>query len=365
MVLKYLESARLGRDHTTGVSALAFSSDGLFLASAAVDGKACIWNTSDSRLLHVFSSAVPILSLTWATPGEDTVICGLQDGTVVSLVITPVDLIVTGFWAHSYPVECLTVKCGFLASGAHKEVKIWKQVDSEWDQEIELQTPPKTSFNRHLPLIVTSVHWMPADPHEKSHLIVTYLNHGVHIFDGANWEQIRSIPIPGQIADASISSDAKLIAISNVTSGFDVYSVQSGQAICSLGHTIGEHRKIPVLFVHDGFALVGGNMQGNVHLWDVQSGRKLHSLLHHKDDQVLALAAHYDPVKDTFLIATGILCGSSESSTIVWKAEDLGRDNILLSGQPVERKPTPWVPIMLAGLALSIATVVAIIPSDI
>ena len=81
-------------------------------------------------------------------------------------------------------------------------------------------------------------------------------------------------------ADASISRDAKHIAISNVISGFDVYSIDSGQDVCSFGHTVGEHRKIPVLFIHDGRALVGGNVQGDVHLWDVQSGRKLHSLLH-------------------------------------------------------------------------------------
>lgn len=90
MVLRYLESLRMGRGHTSGVSALAFSPRGTYLASVALDGKVCVWNPSDGGLLHVFHSAVPILSLTWTAPSEDTVICGLQDGTVVSLVITEV-----------------------------------------------------------------------------------------------------------------------------------------------------------------------------------------------------------------------------------------------------------------------------------
>lgn len=32
-----------------------------------------------------------------------------------------------GFWAHKYPVERLAVSGTQLASGAHKEVKIWSQ----------------------------------------------------------------------------------------------------------------------------------------------------------------------------------------------------------------------------------------------
>ncbi|KAI0655862.1 WD40-repeat-containing domain protein [Cubamyces menziesii] len=328
MVLRYLEAMRLTRGHSSGVSALAFSPGGTYLASAGLDGKACIWNPSDGRLLHVFSNAVPILTLTWDSPGEDTVICGLQDGTIVSLAIDEDHLSVTGFWAHSYPVECLATSNGLLASGAHEEVRVWKRMDAAWVKESELQGPPKTSVNRLLQVVVTSLHWLPADSQDHALLVVTYLNHGysntrtnVGVSDAltASLTDTQSIS-----ADASISRDAKHIAISNVISGFDVYSIDSGQDVCSFGHTVGEHRKIPVLFIHDGRALVGGNVQGDVHLWDVQSGRKLHSLLHQNDDQILALAAHYDPALDTFLIATGVLAGSSESIIHVWETEELG-----------------------------------------
>lgn len=107
------------------------------------------------------------------------------------------ELLVKGFWAHSYPVECLGEMDGLLASGALEEVRIWKRVGTgapwyiaprvtidhnpvlEWAQEAELQLPPRTSYNRLLPVVVTSVHWVRADSGEDAHLMVTYLNHGV------------------------------------------------------------------------------------------------------------------------------------------------------------------------------------------
>ncbi|KAJ8457605.1 hypothetical protein ONZ51_g11427 [Trametes cubensis] len=236
-------------------------------------------------------------------------------------MITQSDLQVIGFWAHSYPVECLSTTHGLLASGAHEEVRIWGQRSKEWYQDTELPLPSKTSYNRSLDVIVTSLHWIVQST-GKVQLVVTYLNHGVHIFDAMNWEHIRSVPIPGQIADSSVSADGKLIAISNVISGFDVYSLESDTALSAFGHTVTEYRKIPVLFIHNAAVLVGGNLQGDVHLWDVSSGRKLHSLIHAKGDQIFALAGFYDVEHDIFLIATGILRGSSGASVILWKAEE-------------------------------------------
>lgn len=116
------------------------------------------------------------------------------------------------------------------------------------------------------------------------------------LFDARTWEPVRSIPIHGPMyvdtdaldwsllivysADASLSDDGTLLAVSNVVAGFDVYSAETGEIVCSLGHTVEELRKVPVLFIHDAAALLGGNPRGDVHLWDMHSGQKLYSLLH-------------------------------------------------------------------------------------
>lgn len=37
-------------------------------------------------------------------------------------------LYATGLWAHKYPLECITIDGQRVATGAHKEIKIW-----DWD----------------------------------------------------------------------------------------------------------------------------------------------------------------------------------------------------------------------------------------
>lgn len=90
MVLRYVEASRFGSGPCVGITAVAFSTHGKFLAAAALDGKLRIWSVETGQLLYVFSSTVPMLSLTWAGTDEDTVLCGLQDGTISCLFATPV-----------------------------------------------------------------------------------------------------------------------------------------------------------------------------------------------------------------------------------------------------------------------------------
>ncbi|OJT15386.1 hypothetical protein TRAPUB_8053 [Trametes pubescens] len=180
MVMRYVQMARLTR--TAGVTTVAFSSAGSLLASGALDGRVCIWRVRDYFLLHMFSSNVPILSLVWAGDKEDTVICGLQDGTIVLLTITEVrpgqgDLIVTGFWAHGFPIECLAHSDGLFATGAQEEIRVWRAYSADWAHEADIPPPPKMSFNRLLQVLVTSLHWVDADGNPA--LMVAYMNHGV------------------------------------------------------------------------------------------------------------------------------------------------------------------------------------------
>ncbi|CDO75811.1 hypothetical protein BN946_scf184951.g9 [Trametes cinnabarina] len=182
---------------------------------------------------------------------------------------------------------------------------------------------------------VTSLHIIP---HSEPLLVVTYMNHGMHLFDALTWEHRRSIPITGQIGDASLSPDCQTIAVSNIISGFDVYSMDTEMAICSFGHSVklDNLRRTPVLLIHDGLALLGGNAQGDVHIWDVGSRRKLHSLIHRRGEVILALAAHYYEASDVFVIATGILEGDSRHGIVIWQAQELSHPHISVA------RPSLW-----------------------
>lgn len=88
------------------------------------------------------------------------------------------------------------------------------------------------------------------------------------VFYGADRPISRS-----RSASASVSEDGTRIAISNLRTGFDVYLLESGELLHSFVHDMGEHLPTPVLFIHDGQAIVGGTTVGKVGMWDLACGK--------------------------------------------------------------------------------------------
>ncbi|KAI0371020.1 WD40 repeat-like protein [Pilatotrama ljubarskyi] len=292
MPLRYEELGRLTRGHTGGVAAVAFSYRGTYIVTAGVqDCTVYVWRVADQKLLHTYTSSSAILSLAWYAESEDTFLCGTHGGSIASISLRPHDLNLGGFWAHRFPIEHLKVRGKWLASGATQEVAIWQLKHDTWVHVVDLPEPPHSSLNDNREVLVTGIHWTKSGTH-PSLLLVTFMFHGISIFDGNTWSAVRHIPLQGPIAYASISPDGTTIAISNMVSGFDLYDLTSQAALRSFTHPVTTLRAVPVLFVHGGHALLGGSTVGKVHLWDVHNG-----LLH----QTLPLGCklRYGPVAQT------------------------------------------------------------------
>ncbi|CDO72145.1 hypothetical protein BN946_scf184962.g88 [Trametes cinnabarina] len=325
MALRYEELGRLNRGHVGGVSAVAFSYLGNYIVTAGVgDCMAYVWRAADQKLLSTVKSSSAVLAIDWLPQREDAFVTGTQGGIISTVFIGP-NLRTAGFWAHKYPIEHLTCRASYLASGAKAEVVIWRRQNAIWQHVTDLRSPPSSSLNEDSELLVTSVHWTKSDRH-PSLLLVSYMFHGVSLFDTADWSVVRNIPLPGAIARSSISPDGSIIAISNMVSGFDLYSLTSQAPVKSFTQPVEELRAVPVIFVHGGHALLGGSTTGTVHLWNVHNGRVHQKFSLGHRNSVMAISANYNPAADRFLIAAGITNGPTDSAPVViWVARNIGR----------------------------------------
>ncbi|PIL35037.1 hypothetical protein GSI_02824 [Ganoderma sinense ZZ0214-1] len=246
-------------------------------------------------------------------------------------------IIVNGFWAHKYPVECVAIADRYIATGAHRELTVWEwNTTSRFFHRVQdLQEPPTGSHNQHQEVLVTSLRWTPASPTTSSMLMVSYMYHGIHLFETQTWGRVRTIPLQHQIASTSLSPDGEYLAISNLDKGFDVYEMATEVLHRSFEHDVGEPYPTPVRFIHGGSVIVGGSTIGKVELWHLRLG-KMPSLLIPKGAKVLCLADWYsaadEPGAYQFFLATGVMNENTLSYCIIWKTEELGTDRAATPG---------------------------------
>ncbi|RPD78147.1 WD40 repeat-like protein [Lentinus tigrinus ALCF2SS1-7] len=247
MVLHYQELYKMSNGHVRGITKVVFSPDGTYLASSGLDGHICIWNVESGELGYVDLS--------------------LADGHITWMSFSGDTITIAGIFAQSHPVECLAPNDSRLASGAGLRLSIWRWNSStvRYIKEREVDGPPKNSHNEVKEVIVSSIHWIPS----QQCLVATYLNHGIVIYDHSTWLRICTFPLNGLIASASVLDDGTLIAVLNVDHGFDVYSLASGDPVCTVEHTIRQKVPTPAIWIHGGFALLGGTTSGWLTVWDI------------------------------------------------------------------------------------------------
>ena len=77
-------------DHEDAITAVAFSPQGLLLATGSLDGRLCVWNVQEGRLLYRHLGEHEISAIAWLPACEDELLFGTKRGNIVRLIITPV-----------------------------------------------------------------------------------------------------------------------------------------------------------------------------------------------------------------------------------------------------------------------------------
>ncbi|KAH7919173.1 WD40 repeat-like protein [Leucogyrophana mollusca] len=281
MPLHYRSRRRMYGEHTDTITCLTFSPRGTLLAAGGLDGKVTVWSSKTSRLLFVVECKAGVVSVAAVPPSEVSFLVGLTNGAVVSVKVVQEELCATVYEAHTYPVECLAVCGELVATGAHDEVHIWRFTDHEdrWTPVSRVDDPPMIGASVSAEVLVCSLHW-PTTAHVPNILMVSYIHHGIVFWDVDQAKAARLITIKTDIGSTSIAADRQLLAVSNISTRFDLYNLASGTPLASLSHKVAMHLRVPVQFIHNRRVLLGGSTVGKICMWDIQTGELLQTLHH-------------------------------------------------------------------------------------
>ncbi|KAI5988766.1 WD40-repeat-containing domain protein [Pisolithus albus] len=320
--LRYELTKKLEYDRRSTVTALAFSPKGSYLAAGSLDGTLSICSTSSGETLYQVHAAggISLLSILWTAPDERQLLCGLGNGVVISVTITTY-ITVTGFRAHdNLPVECLSISGSTVVTGAASEVSLWDHSGSSaWVSRGIITPPPSIAMNSNAEIIVTSLHWAWTKYSDNT-LLVAYLHHGILFWDVRKAKIAHFFYLKTLVGGMHISPDGNTLVVSNLDSGFDVYHLNNCTLDGSILHPC-HGRKIPVVFIHGGFAVLSGSSLGQVSIWDTSSRTLLQVLKHEAMDTVLAITAYAEWESDRFIIATGTIAKeNSQPGTYLWHA---------------------------------------------
>ncbi|KAG2082516.1 WD40-repeat-containing domain protein, partial [Suillus discolor] len=274
MVLKYRKSFTV--THKGDIKCLMLNSSGRLLASTSTDKRVIIWNSTTGVALHFCQGNAPCHALSWT--GQDNALhCGFEDGFLISLTANDdlQQLEGEGVLAHKSSVTLMTAHKHdlYLATGSKTEVRIWirdKPASQQMGTWKYSSNPPEDGFPRGQEVIVTSLHWLYNTG--STTVIVSYRHHGIvcwNIMEGHyNWV----MSFPGAIDYASLSPNEHFIATSSSRRGYNIYHIGSNAPIPqAISGSPGEP-SYPILFAHEGMALLGRNHKGKWALWDVKSG---------------------------------------------------------------------------------------------
>jgi len=77
----------------------------------------------------------------------------------------------------------------------------------------------------------------------------------------------------------SISRNGDVIVVSNLNNGFDIYHLDDSTLDGPVMQPCNGSR-VPVTFIHNGFAFLGGSTSEQAHIWDTKDRTLLNTLQH-------------------------------------------------------------------------------------
>jgi WD40 repeat protein len=338
------------------VASVAFSRDGLTLATGAQDKSVRLWDLTTGQELRSFEGHGSTVETVAFSPDGRTLASGSHDSTVKLWDLTTGKEL-RSLVGHGSPVSSVTFSPDgrTLASGSNNIVRLWNVSTGQQLQELNYSSE------------ITSLVFSPDGRKLVSGSKIGF----VTLWDVATGKELRSLPEHAQLVpsnggvDLSVAGpDGEAMWVSSVafcTDGHTViaggsmvnfWNVDTGRALSSLetrgvlalspdGRTVGldiwrsvtgeqlrllePHSEsiLPVAISTDGNTLVSGSRDHTVRLWDLATGQRLRAFKNTSGDRSVQFSpdgrtifsVSYDNTAKLWDLATGQQLGSFKGGT--------------------------------------------------
>jgi WD40 repeat protein/serine/threonine protein kinase len=255
--------------HSDAVGAVAFSPDGLMLASGSKDKTIQIWDLATGKSIRTF-------------PGDSSTIWSVAFDAKGTKLATG-----TGFWR----VMLWDLKTGQATRSLDHSASVWSVAISPDGQLVASASGDKTTkisdattgnLLQNLPDHTDFVYSVAFTPDGKN-LVSASKDKKITIVDVATGRLLKTIEGHGDaVRSVAVSPDGKTIVSGSYDESIKIWNLESGDLIRSIkGHS---DDIVSVAISPDGKFIASGSKDKTIKIWDFDTGELLNTLTGHTDE---------------------------------------------------------------------------------